>query len=63
MNDSGGWVLKCAKCDQVFPLNVKNPDDASSVKSGATILDSWDNEIGNRAEILAAHGEDRKSVM
>ena len=56
MNDSGGWVLKCAKCDQVFPLNVKNPDDASSVKSGATILDSWDNEIGNRAEILAAHG-------
>ena len=37
-NDSGGWVLKCAKCSHVFPLNVKNPDDASKVKSGATIL-------------------------
>lgn len=56
MNDSGGWVLKCAKCDHVFPLNVKNPDDASRVSSGATLLGSWDNELGNRAEVLAAHG-------
>lgn len=56
MNDSGGWVLKCVKCHHVFPLNVKNPDDASRVHSGAMILGSWDNELGNRAEVLAAHG-------
>lgn len=55
-NDSGGWVLKCTKCDHVFPVNVNNPNDASRVDSGATILGSWDNELGNRAEVLAAHG-------
>lgn len=56
INDSGGWVLKCAKCDHIFPLDVKNPDDASSVDSGAMILDSWDNDLGNRTKVLEAHG-------
>ncbi|WP_457322599.1 hypothetical protein [Roseateles sp. P5_E11] len=56
INDSGGWVLKCGKCSHVFPVSVKNPDDASRVDSGATILDSWDNEMGNQADVLAAHG-------
>jgi hypothetical protein len=56
VNDSGGWVLKCSTCDYVFSVNVKNPDDASSVSSGATILDSWDDEIENQAEILTKHG-------
>lgn len=56
INDSGGWVLKCLKCDHVFPLNVRNPDDASEVESGATILGSWDDELGDREEVLAAHG-------
>jgi hypothetical protein len=37
INNSGGWVLKWG-CDHVFPVNVKNPDDASRVHSGATIL-------------------------
>ncbi len=56
INDSGGWVLKCTSCGHVFPVNVKNPDDASRVDSGATILASWDNDVGNRVEVLAAHG-------
>lgn len=55
INDSGGWVLKCDKCDYIFPVDVKNPDDASRVCSGASILDSWDNELESRAEVLAAH--------
>jgi hypothetical protein len=55
-NDSGGWVLKCHVCASLFPLTVKNPDDASAVRSGATIIDSWDNEIDNRTHILAKHG-------
>ncbi|TVU89663.1 hypothetical protein [Vreelandella titanicae] len=56
INDSGGWVLKCNACASLFPLEVKNPDDASSVLSGATIIDSWDDEINNRAHTLAKHG-------
>jgi ssDNA-binding Zn-finger/Zn-ribbon topoisomerase 1 len=56
VNDSGGWVLRCSVCASVFPLTVKNPDDASSVLSGATIIGSWDDEINNRADILVEHG-------
>ncbi|MNK02012.1 hypothetical protein D3C87_198280 [compost metagenome] len=56
INDSGGWLLKCSACASLFPLRVKNPEDASSVLSGATIIDSWDDEIDNRAHILAKHG-------
>ena len=56
INDSGGWVLKCNGCASLFPLEVKNPDDASSVLSGAAIVDNWDDEIKNRAHILAKHG-------
>lgn len=56
INDSGGWVLKCNSCDSFFPLNVKNPDDASTVLSGATIIDIWDDEIANRALVLSKHG-------
>lgn len=56
INDSGGWVLKCNACASLFPLKVKNPDDASSVRSGATIIDSWDDEVNNRAHTLAKHG-------
>lgn len=56
INNSGGWLLKCNACASLFPLEVKNPDDASSVFSGATIIDSWDDEIDNRAHILAKYG-------
>lgn len=56
VNDVGGWVLKCDACSSLFPLAVTNPDDASSVRSGATIIDSWDDEISSRADILAMHG-------
>jgi DNA-directed RNA polymerase subunit RPC12/RpoP len=56
INDIGGWVLKCNACASLFPLEVKNPDDASSVFSGAAIVDSWDDEIDNRALTLAKHG-------
>lgn len=55
-NESGGWLLKCNVCASLFPLEVMNPGDASSVRSGATIIDSWDDEINNRAHILSQHG-------
>lgn len=56
INDLGGWILKCNACASLFPLKVINPDDASSVCSGATIIDRWDDEINNRAHTLAKHG-------
>lgn len=56
VNDSGGWILNCHACASLFPLEVKNPDDASSVLSGATVIDSWDDEINNRAYTFAKHG-------
>lgn len=55
INDTGGWVLKCDTCAALFPLKVKNPDDASSVLSGATVIDSWDDEMDNRAQVLSQH--------
>lgn len=54
INDRGGWVLKCSSCGNVFGLQVTNPNE-SRLLSGATILDYWDDEIGNRSEVLAAH--------
>ncbi len=62
-NDSGGWVLKCATCNEEFPVPVKNPDDLSSVISGASVVASWDNEIGSKAEVLAEHGLSDGSVQ
>lgn len=55
-NDSGGWVLVCTTCSEKFQVPVKNPDDLSSVISGATVVASWDNELGNMAKVLAEHG-------
>lgn len=53
INDSGGWILECEECRTKFPYKVKNPDDYSSVQSGAKILGSWDNEVpDSKAEIL-----------
>ncbi len=61
-NDSGGWVLECATCKQKFQVPVKNPDDLSRVISGASVVASWDNEIGDKAEVLAEHGLSDGSV-
>jgi hypothetical protein len=56
VNDSGGWILECEKCHNTFPYPVKNPDDYSSVDHGATILDSWDNEIpGDKQDVIKKH--------
>jgi hypothetical protein len=56
INDYGGWVLECAMCAKKFQISVKNPDDLSSVVSGASVVASWDDEMENKAGVLAAHG-------
>lgn len=56
-NVSGGWVLECEKCLTKFPYIVKNPDDCSSVKGGAKVIDSWDNDFPDfKNEMLKKHG-------
>ena len=56
VNDSGGWVLQCDSCSTKFPYKVKNPDDYSSVESGAKILGSWDNDVpSSKEELLKEH--------
>lgn len=53
LNDSGGWILKCKGCQHTFPYSVKNPNDFSGVIMGASILDTWDNEIeGDKEQTL-----------
>jgi hypothetical protein len=55
VNDYGGFVLQCQSCKKKLFTNIQNPDDASSVTGGATVLETWDDEMGEKAVVLAAH--------
>lgn len=55
-NDRGGFVMECNQCQKRAYLPVPNPDDASSITGGAKVIATWDDEIGNRATVLAANG-------
>lgn len=63
VNDRGGWVVQCKSCQIVFPYDVINPDGASHILEGGKILASWDDEIGNRAEVLAEHGLEESRIV
>lgn len=56
VNDYGGYVLKCKGCGAVFSVHVGRDIHDSRVVRGAELLDTYDDELGNRAEILAKHG-------
>lgn len=56
VNDPGGWILQCERCKTKFPYPVKNPFDYSSVKSGAEILDKWDDEAGDKEAVWGKWG-------
>ena len=57
INDRGGFVIKCAKCQKLSHYPVLNPDDASFVESGGQVIDKWDSEVdGDRENVLAEHG-------
>lgn len=56
MNDYGGFVLECDKCGDKFVVHVGKDVNDSRVRSGATLLDRYDDEVNNRDEVLARHG-------
>ena len=58
INDYGGYILQCAKCDHIFALHVGRDINDSLVTTGAKIIDQYDDELGDKEEILKKHGLD-----
>lgn len=57
VNDRGGFVIECGKCQNKSHFPVSNPDDASYVDSGGRVMAKWDSEVeGDREEVLAKFG-------
>lgn len=44
VNDYGSFVLECKKCKHVFEVSVGRDVDASSVESGAKLLEKKDRD-------------------
>ena len=56
VNLSGGYVLKCQNCENVFHFDLGQNISLSRVKGGADVLDIYDDSLGNKAEALKRHG-------
>lgn len=56
INDSGGFILKCSSCGYVFDKYIGKDINDSRVVSGATVLDTYDNEVGDHDIAKARHG-------
>lgn len=56
VNDRGGFIIECEACGTEAYMRVSNPDDASRVVSGGKRAASWDDEIEDMDDVLAAHG-------
>lgn len=64
LNDRGGLVIECAKCQNKSHLPVSNPNDASSVDSGGRVVATWDSEVeGEREEVLAKYGLSEADIL
>jgi hypothetical protein len=61
VNDYGGWVLKCSKCEKPFDARVGRDIQMSRVVSGAAILESYDDEVsGDKDRVLNKYGLGQK---
>jgi hypothetical protein len=56
VNDYGGYILQCTACDHIFSTHIGRDINDSRVTSGAKVVDQYDDEIGNKDEILKRHG-------
>jgi hypothetical protein len=56
INDKGGYTLRCNKCETVFEFELGKDINSSRVRSGAKLLATYDDEIGNRAAVLKKFG-------
>ena len=61
INDYGGWVLQCNSCSARFPYHLGRDVRDSWVLKGATVIDQYDDELGDKQAVLSKHGlnEDR----
>lgn len=56
VNDSGGYVLQCEKCSNKFAFHLGKDIYDSRVLRGATVVDTYDDGLENKDEVLARHG-------
>lgn len=56
INDYGGYILQCTKCNEVFALHIGRDIMDSQVAFGARKIDQYDDELGNKEEILKKYG-------
>jgi hypothetical protein len=56
VNDSGGYVLQCEKCDRIFAFHLGKDINDSRVLRGAKKLDTYDDELGNKDTVLGKYG-------
>jgi hypothetical protein len=56
VSDYGGYVLRCHKCNMPLEFYLGRDINESRVLVGADILDTYDDEIGDKAGVLAKHG-------
>ena len=55
INDYGGYVLQCNKCQHVFAFRLGRDINDSRVTSGAKVLDQWDDEMGDHNTVVTKH--------
>ena len=56
VNDKGGYVLKCNRCESVFAFRLGKDINSSRVRNGAKLLATYDDEIGDEAAVLKKFG-------
>lgn len=56
VNDSGGYVLECDRCNDKFAFHLGKDVHDSHVVRGAKILDTYDDGVGNKDEVLGKYG-------
>lgn len=56
LNDRGGWVVQCGECNGYNHVRIGRDVNDSSMVSGGTKVDDYDDELNNKAAVLAKYG-------
>ncbi len=57
MNDYGGYVLQCTRCNHVFSFRLGRDINDSHVSKGAKVLETWDESVpGDKEAALQRQG-------
>jgi hypothetical protein len=55
VNDRGGWVVECEKCSKKLHVRIGRDVNDSQMISGGKKIDSYDDELKNKDQILSSH--------